>query len=406
MSRQTLSRIPRDVQHIFRVYETAAQVYRPYDDKLVSQFVDKTGSYYDTFNRRKLLTESDDGSLCPNVQQQGFPPCHTRYPDTEPLFSDWSRTAKHFSDYQAKILSSFASYYVPLRHASSPGPQKSLKWYQRLLSDTPVVFFLRQKQRLMTESSLRGINQPLDLLKHKLDSIRARYVADPNIDKRIRNYHIADLVTTDIFKLAVESELDGAGKDSAEQNTPLSRDREEDKLCAYLHTLRQPQILGPDFKPCSEKMTGKSRLTSKYPLSKIEAVLDSLENPQKLSDIFPYDIQYNDLYMLTIEEPVAADNHQDVLDLLHKSDHFEVFAARISQAEALQFDIIQEPQPRQDNIPASTYEQLLKWAETQRSPGASNHASRLLERLGEWGLVEVEENISNSAFYVFKETKQ
>ncbi|KAM9915667.1 hypothetical protein OXX80_013909, partial [Metschnikowia pulcherrima] len=70
-SRQTLARIPKEVQHIFKVYETAAQLYRPYDDKLVSQFVDKTGSYYDMFNRHKLMGGNGDE---PIFNSRDFPP--------------------------------------------------------------------------------------------------------------------------------------------------------------------------------------------------------------------------------------------------------------------------------------------------------------------------------------------
>ncbi|KAM9893388.1 hypothetical protein OXX69_011726 [Metschnikowia pulcherrima] len=420
MSRQTLARIPKEVQHIFKVYETAAQLYRPYDDKLVSQFVDKTGSYYDMFNRHKLMGGNGDE---PIFNSRDFPPVtrdivsrifespldleprlapsqiSTKIED--PIFSERNRTAKHFSDYQARIVSLFASYFQPLRTVASLPDQKSLKWYSKLLANTPVIFFLSQRQRLMAEPSLRGINQPLQSLQRDLDSICEKYVDDTDIDKRIRNYHLTDLISTDIFTLAVENEYKNFEKYKLE-NCGNDMGLPKDGLCARFRDWRRLMLFGPDVLPISQRTLKKSNIMTKYPISQIEDALSELDDTQKLPKLFPYDVQYNDLFMLTIEEPVIGENHKDLLDLLANLKGFEIVAVRMSQTDKLQSELTSESQSGMDPVPRPTYEQLLKWAEKQHSNGTAGHVPQLLERIGEWGLVEVEENQANSAFYVCK----
>lgn len=406
MSRQTLSRIPKEINHIFKVYETASQVYRPYDDKLVSQFVDKTSLYYEMFNRRKLLSTS---GKTPIFNPLDFPPVtrdivlkvfelplqlekkltlpldpagETRNDISEyqPIYSEWHKTAKNFSDYQARVLSQFASYYSPLKEATGPISQKSMDWYGKLLAHTPVIFFLRQKQRLMAESSLRGINYPLEALRSKLELVCTPYATDRNIDKRIRNYHLTNLVSTDIFKLAVAKET-------------ISGQNDEDKLCKYLCDLHKPEVL-----PGNDQ-----DIVTKYPLHQIESTLLETDAISRLPEIFPYDIKYNDLYMLTIERPVLRDNHHALLELVGNQEHFEVVATRLLRVEALETELETEPEPETSTQDVPTYEQLLKWAEKQHTTTTLNHVTQILEQIGEWGLVAVEENSSSSAFYVFRE---
>ncbi|OBA19444.1 hypothetical protein METBIDRAFT_73442 [Metschnikowia bicuspidata var. bicuspidata NRRL YB-4993] len=422
MSKYTLSRIPKDVQYIFKVYETASHSFRPFDDKLVGQFVDRTGLYYEMFNRRKLLSDGTNG---PIFNKQDFPlvtrdivltifetPLQLEkkldiptdflalsdlspFADLEPVFSDWQTTVKHFSDHQARILSLLAAHFSPLSAVESPLAQKSMKWYQKLLANTPVIFFLSQNQRLMAESNLRGLNHPFDKFSSRLGQICRRYVDDSNVDKRIRNYHLTNLVTTDIFQLAIASE--------ARENASAATDG--DGLGDRLAELRRPDVVGPNHEPFDLAMLAQAKIKINFPIRQVERALSGVRHTLQLPEVFPYDIHYKDMYMLTIESLIFQDNHEALLDLIAQQTQFDVFAVRISKTHSPQFDLSMTTEPTSGPSTAPTYDQLLDWAEKQHHPSELRHVTQLLERLGHWGLVEVEENGSGSAFYVFKDSK-
>lgn len=419
MSRHTLKRIPKEVEHIFRVYENTSQLIKPSLDPTIRNFLSKSNSFYENFNQLKLRRRSNFSATSYNPND--FPPVlnevlssifneplnlehelpvtsrhiHIEYlmlpESTEPLVSQKNKRTKHFTDYQARILSIFASYFTPHDHVPKPS-RLSFAWYRRLLRNTPIIFFLRQKHLLLGPASIGEQNLPLTTLQASINELRReKYSADRDMNKKTRNYHLTELSTPDLLGLAIRAELATlAEAELSSREFWRSLKPQRDKLLQRVRILQEPTIL---FKNRPLKAS-PSELSQRYPIFETMNKIRELDDVNDVASVFPFDIAYNSLHMLTIEASILRDNHTDLLNILEASLEFEVYAIRIAKSAVSETDF----ESSLNESSSATYDQLINQA---KNSGKKTHGS-LLRRLGEWGLVSVEENSPATAFYLFK----
>lgn len=326
------------------------------------------------------------------------------FKDDSPLISDRDFISKRFTPYHARILTNFASYYLPL---SSPQPYiKSLIWYRRLLSNTPIIFFIKEKQRLFSESSLNQYNLPILRFRKALRKLSKVYYGDKSLARRARNYHCTDLTTTDLFSLAVKMECcPTVSEEQLLSETFWSSLEGQDNLVSLLRNLQRPNVVKYNGE-VNQNNQNNQKIQSKPEVQEIQDLQQDLiikdlevayaENPTKM----PYDVTFNDMYILAIEETVLMDNHSKLLDLIEKSKDLEIAAVRVDKVKAAT-DAMESSSELPNSKHTGTYEQLLKMATKENAANKDNLAT-LYKRLGEWGLLKVEENKAKTALYLFK----
>lgn len=426
MSDKILNRLPPVVRLIFQAYRAESLRSSKTPNPIVDSFLKKSSPHYQTFNRQKLV-QPNVGSSRFNFNPLDFSPVEAQMvtsvfdgpldlekeaeqklqflldrkygklpsiPNSETtLISDRENCIKSLSLYHARIQSNFASYYMPLLAPYSY--VKSLTWYRRLLSNTPVIFFLKQKQRLFSEPSLSQYNFPLHTLRDNLRRIKKRYHRDETLGKRTRSYYLSDLITTDIFSLAVNSEhLVNIPENECNSPSFWSSSDDSDKLVAHILDLQKPRILS--IRP-QDELAGQSSFEEiDLGATSIETVTNNLQECRKNSSKFPYDIEFTDLYILSIENSVLKDDHSQLLDMLESMEDIEVTAVRVDRVKAATSAVSSGSASNSKN--PQTYEKLLNMISTDRQDSVSS----VFQRLGEWGLVDVEENQQGSALYLFK----
>lgn len=427
MSRHTLSRLPDELLHIFRIYQNASSQLLPAHGGRTSHSVKSSGPQYHMLNRAKLsgsLKTSgpvyNAADFSPIMAQIAAPifseplvleednisvPQHGHHYINSAIVSERNHTSKHFTEYQAKILSGFASACYPMlplpRRRSS---LKSFYWYQKLLVNSPIIFFLKQKQSLFSESSCLGTNEPLDILKNAVKALGSAYEDSALRDQRVRNYHLTDLVTTDIFKLAALAEgkssvdIDDLTGNSFWKGLPL-----DTRLSRTLRETQAPVLV--DERGVAQPDEILKLIPENYSFRKLTPKLKDLDNYGELKSIFPYDVAYNDIYLLTIEHPVIMEDHTSLIDLLERQKEFEIVAVRVSSSISGmgESDILEENNTK-DSITRfdATYEELLKWAEKKHIEQGTHTSGTIpiLQKLGHWGFVDVDE--SGLGFTLFR----
>lgn len=437
MSYRTLSRLPKHILHIFKIYERASNHILPYTNPRIRNYLQKSSEDYSNFQRNQLLTNN---SSTGKFNSNDFPPIlssliepifkdklklgpleemtteeifkYSQYEkdevgksvsttDLAPISSTYNRTSKNFTDYQAQIATSFASYFTPYHSMpNSVGMKRSFQWYQRLLANTPIIFILRQTNRLLSESSLSQINKPLADLKQSIASLLNSLINKDiyNDDKNIRNYHLTDLTTVDIFSLAIKSQLHFQSDKEFEKQYLMADwnyyDGISDKLCDTLLSAKSVKLTDKSFNPVN---INPEELVSKFPLHR---VFRDLENTD-VRDAFPYDIKYHDYYLLTIENPIIHEDHAALLNILNEyKDNFEVAAVRLgTNNESISQFISHEMHSKgPDTV---SYDGLLQIAKSSHNTQIESHMDTLMKGLGELGLVKVEEGSSKNCIYLF-----
>lgn len=418
MSRHTLSRLPEGVAHVFRIYQNVGSAFSPLQNNETAQYLHLGESRFHMLNRAKLsgsLNTSgpvfDSANFTPIMSQILAPvfdgPLRledddisveniTQSSSQSPIVSERHRSIRHFTDYQAKVLLTFASAFSPysvLPRANSAF--KSFVWYQRLLLNSPIIFFLKQRQTLLSESSVLFRNHALEQLKSSISAISAPYNTSVQRDQRIRNYHLTDLVSTDIFKLATLAEskrrvpLEELSSSSFWKNFPL-----DNKLSQELLNAQKPVLV--DTNNISQSPAVLNDIPNRFPMRKMLREIESIESIDQIKSVFPFDMVYNDIYILTIEHPILQENHSPVIELLEKLKDFEVIAVRVSsQISDMRDSVIgeessiEEPTAKFD----ATYEELLQWAEEKHNQDNQRVSGIIpvLQKLGQWGFVKVEE---------------
>lgn len=440
MSNYTLSRLPDHILHIFKIYERASNNALPYKNARIKNYLQRTTPEYYNFQRNKLLTDNSGiGKFNPN----DFPPIIStlikpifegplelgglenmrtedifkqhqdkkvaretddNISDFTPIISSASRTTKNFSDYQAQIASSFAAYFRPYRSVPNVNLIKnSFQWYQRLLNNTPIIFVLRQTNRLFSESSLSQVNKPLNDFKRAVSLLQNNF-ADES-DKNIRNYHFTDLSTVDLFSLANKSQRHfQSDKDfdslfaTADWKT---QNNVHDKLSEALLANKSVEMTDQSFNTVN---VSPHEIISKFPLHK---VLKELEYTN-VREAFPYDIKYHDYHLLTIENPIMQEDHSELLNILDTyKDSFEIISVRMGLNNQTINDFFSHNIHSSDTISTSeSYDELLEIAKSKHD-GAGKKKSELssidtlMKRLGESGLIRVEEGFAKNCIYLF-----
>lgn len=342
-----------------------------------------------------LLLETDDIPVTRRVDD---------YMDRA-IVTDQRHTSKHFTSYQAKVISTFASCCSPYTSLPRvPSAIKSFYWYQKLLVNSPIIFFLKQRQTLFSESSFLGTDESLSSLKKEVKKISEAYNESSFGDQRVRNYHLTDLTTTDIFNLAVLAEgkknvdIDDLVGNSFWKGVPR-----DIKLTRALRELQHPVLL--DEKGLAQSNDILERIPENYPFRAMIPSLEGADNVAEFNSIFPYNVAYNDIYLLTIENPIIQEDHTSLIELLENQKEFEIVAVRVaSSISGMGESVIREENNTKASIGRfdTTYEELLKWAE-KRHEELGVHTSGIipvLQKLGHWGFVDVDEG--ELGFTLFK----
>jgi len=439
MSNFTLSRLPDHILHIFKIYERASNNILPYKSPRIKKYLQRTTPEYYNFQRNKLLaSNSNHGKFNPN----DFPPLISKLikpifegplelggledvrtqdifkqdqnkkdaretdeniSEFTPIISTTSRTTKNFTDYQAQIASSFAAYFNPYQSVPNVKLIKnSFQWYQRLLNNTPIIFVLRQTNRLFSEASLSQVNKPLNDLKKAVLLLQNSFTDGD--EKSIRNYHLTDLSTVDIFSLANKSQhyfqSDKDFDKLFETTDWKSQNKVHDKLSEALLLNKKVELTDQSFNAVK---VSPHEIISKYPLRK---VLKELEYAN-VRDVFPYDVKYHDYYLLTIENPIIQDDHSELLKILDEyKDSFEIISVRLGLNNQTINDFFSHNVHSSDSVSSSkSYDELLQIAKSNHDrTGEENEVSnidRLMKRLGESGLIRVEEGFTKNCIYLF-----
>lgn len=307
------------------------------------------------------------------------------------ILSDSHITNKNFTDYQAQIIKSLAAYYTP--HSYVPDVlnlKKVYQWYHRLLTYSPIILFFKQKNRLFSNPSLHQINFPYLRLFEEIENLKSKH-SDVS-----RSYHLTELSDIDILQLAIKSQLQFTQNDSYIHNFDpqeidwASINKIPDKLCHSLYTNKEIDIINNDFSVYNDLPDNIFTTHS----------MKGLLNPtriDKIPEIFPYDLVYNDYFILSIEPPILNTDHTALTNILNNfSDDFTCFSARLnlSNTEIKQFFQSKSKDTSRNN---GTYEELLNAASNNPS-----HIEILTKRLAENGLTKVETGCHKNCIYLFQ----
>lgn len=434
MSKYTWERIPTALEHAVHIYQTTCQRQIPYPDTLVHNFVKKSSDSYRYFHRNKLLGPEESSInaedfnpmvakvLAPLIKdpirlqgiealsveeimaQAGF-----EMRPLEPLISQKPKSVRNTSNFLANILSSFASTCSPLQALPpNKGAMNSFFWYRKLLASTPIIIFLRQKQRLFAETTILQQNLPYEKLRKDLDSLTHQYRNSSLSNQKIRNYYFTNLATPDLFRLASLSQDINSAKWN-DKNFWLNLQK-SDPLSDELMDTQKPHIIGYDKTKPELALNDKS-IPRSYPLPELQKKILRQEETPELRSLFPYDVHYSDLYILTIEEPILQEDHEKLLDVLEQNQDMEIIAARLmlyfpditnSLLDASRKSSVRKG-IRSQNM---NYDELLKMAQETRHEEAQkdnkNFMSNFFERLGRLGLVYVEDGSAKNTINIMK----
>lgn len=392
MSRTALAKLPVHVRCALNLYERECSRSNPINH-IMRLHVQKTSPDYVNFSGGKLRTSvynKDD--FLPLIGESIKPIFDSNlilddFEDlsTDQLFIDLVddsivskslRTTKQTSDFTAKIITSFASHYSPRRKIPyKESLQGVYKWFTKLLLDTPVILVLKQKNILYSDSSIEQINKPvLDMREAITELCNNEFPFSPE-----RSYHFTELSYIDLFQLAIKAQ--GKKKDS---------------LVEVLNTEKNIEWLtSMEVSDVGENTYVQENQVKRYVEENPELVKQSIEIP--IGEIFPYDISYNDFYLVTIEAPVIERNHEQLLEIIANSE-FELVAARMSLGNDLISLFLH--QGRETLEPGSRYEELLERARKARS--SLNSVHDLVGLLGSQGLLKVSEGCDGGSIYLTK----
>lgn len=417
MSSVTLGRLPSKIRSLFHLYVDISSKITTSEPRAFQNYVDQSTPQYQAVNHH-ILTQVTPYAKHSIFNPADFPSVElqlvedlfdaplnlesdaekklqaivkSEYGSSEScpaLISDRDNIPKRFTLFQSRILMNFASYYNPLQ---TPNQYiKSLIWYKRLLSKTPILIFLKKKQRLFSDTSINQQNFHFVSFRDSIRQLRKIYHTDPSLERRARNYYCTDLTTTDLLSMAIKSERFPTLSDiDAKSHTFWSSLDNNDKLIMYIREQQRPKVIAMDDKLQKEITNFQS-----IPIGKTSQLIKSYsQNPEKV----PFDISFNDLYILGIEESILGDDHSKLLDLIEQSEHLEVTAVRVDREKAAT-KVVTESKSSESK---GTYDDLLKLV-SKDTAKRDQHLLYLFHKLGEWGLLQVDENKNKSAYYLFK----
>lgn len=417
MSRHILSRIPPKLRDIFRVYECLSKAYRNAQIMEIKDHLRNTGPamFMQHLWRMNVTNEHDkihnSADFPPLISELISPLFEERESkslkvyfndlDSGSLISSRNHSFKHFTDYQAKILLNFASALSPYTHVpQARSTINSFRWYKRLLANTPMIFFLKQKQKLMSEHSLLSCNPPYEMLRAGITELSGKYSNSEDYVKRTKNYYFTDLASSDLFRIALAS-----SEDSYLHSLGSKMSYSNDKLCEQISVLQKPLVVDKHGVEVEEDELAAFMDT--LPRTSLADEVAKINIFDDVHGFFPYDVVYNDVYMITIEPPIIEDRHDELLQFIRSQDDFDVFAIRLSSRFPLSkpFEQLLTNTNNMTKNFNATYEDLLTWAQTHHESENSKESgvSHLIRTIGEWGLVEVAESSDGDSLYLTKQ---
>lgn len=378
MSQLTKARLPRKINDLLTIY---TKVTTPRDDFKIFKSDDRPVENY------KLFKEGINGF--PKIQRPLLEPLFKPIDsiemlETEDLFKpeyrnkitkdipnkeeeDFedlrlsrilpSKKTLYTNQFTSDILKLLASYYNPRDHVPDTKRYEGIfKWFLRKLYYSPLIIFLKQPARLFSEPSIQQINFPYTNLRRQINDLTAD-----------NNYHITELTELDILMLAISSQ----GKFTKDQintgNLDLKidwTDLEADHLAEELHKLVDVKITH-----------GKEIIDPKDLDFEIDDIIDKL-NFRALSDIMTYDINFNNLFIVTVDNESLHNDHQKLINLIDQSG-LEIAAIRLDTNSPL---IV------------NSFENMSKEPHT--------NMDHLLKRFGELGLTKVKTGVFNNCIYL------
>ena len=160
----------------------------------------------------------------------------------------------------------------------------SIKWFHRLINETPIIFVLVHTNRLFADTSLHQIDPAANRISSQLDTLKAKSWTQ-------RSYHFAEVLQLPLFTYFLGGDQDALVKKM------LSRSRVE--------------VTDMGFHPVSK--------VKKVPLL-----------PQSRQEV-GYDLKYTTFSVVTIEDDVKTASHRDLMRVLEDSkDDYEIVGVRIS----------------------------------------------------------------------------
>ncbi|KAG7192612.1 uncharacterized protein KQ657_001712 [Scheffersomyces spartinae] len=424
MSSATWRRISDPVRFMFKTYLAAGKQYETYSNPDVKAALLKGTKLYQQYQQYKLLRENSiDMSVFLPIEVKALGPVLAEKLDLgdlderdidsmwkedvardlkgisfdnileSPIYSEALKSPRNITDLQARVLGVFAASCLP--HLSVPMKLQpaisSFKWYLRLLANTPVVLILKIRRRLFSDDSL-GLIDLLGLeFEKSLDDVRATLkpetLHDP--DFGIRNYHFTHLSSSDLLALAIRSQpafLDA--NDNFEQILKTIDWNQfnslPDSFCDTIVSRNISFLQMPDGIVIPTPEIGE--LKRNIPLTATLGATDLI--PEDL----PYDLEYDDLYLLTIENAGLNHNLEPLLDAVGTSP-FEVIGARVMLGnEEINnfFKEATESHSHKDNT-LITYDDLILMAQKARleASGPPSAAHSLFTKLGQWNQAKV-----------------
>ncbi|CAH6719862.1 hypothetical protein CLIB1444_02S18228 [[Candida] jaroonii] len=261
------------------------------------------------------------------------------------------------SQFTSDIMKLLASYYSPRSHVPNNKRYENMfKWFLRKLHYSPLIIFLKQPARLFSEPSLQQINFPYVNLQREINDM-----------KEENNYHITELTELDILNLAISSQMNYT-KDQLKSNK-LDLDIKWDEL--------ESDPLSEELqKQIDVKITNKKDIIDLKDLTfETDDVLNKLKF-RKLPEIMTYDINFNQLYIITIDNESLHNDHQQLINSIQHSG-LEIAAIRLDTNSPLIVNSFEN----MNNDPHTNMDHLLK-------------------SFGELGLTKVKTGVFNNCIYL------
>lgn len=266
-----------------------------------------------------------------------------------------------------------------------PALQNVHKWFTRLLRHTPVVFVLKERQQLFSDTSLAQINQPWIDLRKKV------YELSKSFGTEDRTYHATELTYVDLLRLAESQE---GMKENEVIKEKLELKEEEDvkeEIDVKEFQENDQTHLNRSLCPLSQCVADHQDIFytdengNVVPTEEVEdfvkgdyGMLLKKVNRNPVHDVFPFDVNYNEFFLVTIEEPLVAQDHTALMKVLRESG-MELVAARMLLSNPHIAEFFHE-----DLRQPVGYEGMLESAKRSRQPMA-----KLMTELAGQGLVKV-----------------
>ncbi len=359
-TRQVLSSPNPDSGDVDSIINTYPEVLRPHMARIFSQPITR-----------------DDISVADLLR----PELQATTPMVEPLEPQRSRLLR--TAFRLRLSQSIQSHYQPSMEPrqqvqlhnflgadmkqpplAAPHPRyisrnaNSIKWFHRLVNETPIIFVLVHTNRLFADTSLYQIDPAANRISGQLDILKAKSWTQ-------RSYHFAEVLQLPFFTYFLGGD--------------------QDALVRKILSRSKVEVTDLGF----------------HPVSKIKEVPPLPQSRQEVG----YDLKYTTFSVVTIEDDVKTASHCDLMRVLEDSkDDYEIVGVRISTKldwTRTQMKTTLAHFPGEDSITTATpntsdtatvaakdtYETIL--ANKRRPAHIPSNLERFMKWTAEMGLTEV-----------------